>query len=271
MTKELGEILSGEPAQVEQSSAELTPEITPEVEPQQPEPAVGAEPEPQPERVQGMVPQRALHASRERARTAEERLADLERENAELRGQNTVFAQQRQQPQTPQPVVEPPKPVDFWEDPNKFVESALTPLQQELAETRFVLSRQSAVASVGMDGVTAAEAALKEAIERGEVNGDDIGAQLRKSRDPVGDVVRWHQNSPAVREAALREQIRAELLAEQQGTQPEAIPAAPAPVTPSVMPSNLAGARNVGNRSGPAWSGPKPLSDIFSRGTAKAG
>ncbi len=31
-------------------------------------------------------------------------------------------------------------------------------------------------------------------------------------------------------------------------------------------PSNLAGARNVGARRGPEWSGPTPLADIFDRG-----
>lgn len=269
MTKELGEILSGEPAQVEQPSVENpTPEPTPEPE-AQPEPAVSAEPTPAAEQPPGFVPQKALHASRERARTAEERLADIERENAELRGQMTVFAQQRQQPPAPQPVVEPPKPVDFWEDPNKFVEAALSPVQQQLTETRFLLSQQSALAAFGKDALTAAETALKDAIARGEVDGNEFGARLRNSRDPVGDVVRWHQNSPAVREATLREQIRAELLAE-QGQQPPPEPEA-ASVTPSptVMPSNLVGARNVGTRSGPAWSGPAPINDIFDRSRAK--
>lgn len=32
-----------------------------------------------------------------------------------------------------------------------------------------------------------------------------------------------------------------------------------------VFPSNIAGARNVGVRSGPVWSGPAPLQDIFDR------
>jgi hypothetical protein len=32
-----------------------------------------------------------------------------------------------------------------------------------------------------------------------------------------------------------------------------------------VMPSNIAGARNVGSRTGPAWSGPPSLQDIFAR------
>jgi hypothetical protein len=33
----------------------------------------------------------------------------------------------------------------------------------------------------------------------------------------------------------------------------------------AVMPSNFSRARNVGSRSGPAWSGPTPLNDIFAR------
>ena len=37
-------------------------------------------------------------------------------------------------------------------------------------------------------------------------------------------------------------------------------------VRATVAPSNLAGARNVGTRSGPAWSGPASLNDIFDRG-----
>ncbi len=40
-------------------------------------------------------------------------------------------------------------------------------------------------------------------------------------------------------------------------------------VQPSVMPSNFAAARNVGVRSGPAWSGPAPIKDIFERATTK--
>ena len=70
--------------------------------------------------------------------------------------------------------------------------------------------------------------------------------------------------------AAYRERVRAELLAE-LGTQQAT--AEPATTVPAVMPSNLAGARNVGSRSsGPAYAGPTPLSDIFDRGkTAKAG
>lgn len=270
MTKGLDEILSGdEPAQVEKSSApEPAPDAQTPAPEAQPSPAEPPAPEPSAEEKQsGMVPQKALHASRERARTAEERAADLERQLAELQGKVSVLSQ-LPKPQ-PQPAPEPPKPVDFWEDPNKFVEAALSPVEQRIIATTYRASRAEAIAEYGKDVVASADAALKAALESGELNPESVAAQLRNSGDPVGDVVRWHQNSPANKEAELREKIRAELLAE-QGNAPAPQPA-PQIVNPepTVMPSNLVGQRNVGTRSGPAWSGPAPINDIFDRARAK--
>ncbi|WP_457797626.1 hypothetical protein [Methylocystis sp. S23] len=60
--------------------------------------------------------------------------------------------------------------------------------------------------------------------------------------------------------ASYREKLKAELLAELQNegqkTQQAQKPA---------MPSNFATGRNVGSRSGPAWSGPPSFEDIFDR------
>jgi hypothetical protein len=287
MTRELDEILSGaEPAQevtttAEPATTESTPEPQTEAQPRGPDgkfapkasdtdqvaqAAVESTTEPA-EKPHGMVPQPALHAAREKARSEQERADVLERQLAELRGQVSVLSQQRQPQPTP---VEPPKPIEIWDDPNKFVESALSPLQQDLAETRFFYSQQLAITRFGEDAITAAETALKEAIARGEINGETTSEQLRRSRDPVGDVVRWHQNSPAVKEQSLREQIRAELMAE-LGQQPAPAATTTPAAAPTVMPTNLAGARNVGSRSGPEWSGPQPIEDIFSRARPKAG
>lgn len=279
--KDLDEILSGsEPAQAQETIAE-TPAIETSIETQtegQPRAADGkfapkAAPdavaqqavegtEQQPERA-NVVPQQALHASREKERSERERADRLEREMAELRG----FVQAQTQQRQPAPTAEPPKPVEFWDDPAKWGETLLTPVQEQLLETRFMVSEARALAAFGQDAVTAAQTAVKEAIQSGQLNGGTVQAQLRQSRDPIGDVVRWHQNSPAVQEKSMREKLRAEIMAEYglaPGTAEPAAPAAPA-ATPSVMPSNLAGARNVGTRAGPAWSGPKPLNDIFDR------
>jgi hypothetical protein len=56
----------------------------------------------------------------------------------------------------------------------------------------------------------------------------------------------------AALEAKLREKIMAELQA-----QPPAQPA------PAVIPPTLSNERNVGTRTGPAWSGPRPLSELL--------
>lgn len=53
--------------------------------------------------------------------------------------------------------------------------------------------------------------------------------------------------------ASLRAKIREELAAEMQQ------PSAPA----SIIPHSLTNERNVGSRSGPAWAGPKPLSELL--------
>lgn len=52
----------------------------------------------------------------------------------------------------------------------------------------------------------------------------------------------------------LRAKMREELLAEMQAQQP---------VPPMQAPPSLTGERNVGARSGPTWSGPKPISELL--------
>jgi hypothetical protein len=221
--------------------------------------------EPTADKPHGQVPLPALHAEREKARAERERADDLARQLAEIRGQVSVLTQQRQ----PAQPVEQPKAPEIWDDPEVWAEhklsQKLSPLQEQLAETTFYYSQRTAIAEHGQEAVAAAETALKEAISRGELNAEQVTAQMRRSRDPVGDVVSWHKNLPAVREQSLREQIRAELMAE-LGTHP-ANPAAPTPtVAPPAakptMPSNFASARSEGPRTGVTYSGPKPLSEI---------
>lgn len=166
---------------------------------------------------------------RRKRQAAEEERDTMSRQLAELRGQVSVLMQRGNRP-APQPQPEPEKVPDFWEAPDKFVAHQLNPVQQQLAEMTFRTSRAEAIAEFGRDAVTAAQDAIKQAIESGQLNGQAISAQLQKSRDPVGDVVRWHQNSPTVREASIREKVEAEILAK-YGIDPNK------PATPSPPPS----------------------------------
>lgn len=279
MSKGLDEILSGEePAQVEQPTVETDPTPEPEAQPRGPDGKFAPkaeEPEPQPEPApaesephKGAPP--GVLEERNRRKSAEERAADLERQLAEVRGQVSVLTQQRQQP-APQPKPEPPKPVDFWEDPNKFVASAMSPIQEELAQTRFELSLDRAVAKYGEDAIEAAQTWVRGQIESGALNGEAVQARLAQSRSPVMDLVAWHQNQPQSIEARLRAEIEAKVRAELGAASPAPAEQPPTPA-PTNMPSNLVGQRNVGSRSGPAWSGPASLNDIFDRSrTKKAG
>lgn len=244
----LDEILSG-PVKAE-------PELTPEVEkPSEPnrddhgryasredeQPEVVAEqtedaPEPDAEH---NAPVAAVIAERRKAQAERERADKLVTEMAELRGQISVLTQRTQAPQQPQP--EPVKPPDFWDDPSKYVEHALDPFQQKISQMTFRASRAEAIAEHGKEAVAAAQQALEAAAKSGQIDGNATATALRKSDDPVGDIVRWHLRSPAVQETTLREKLRAELMAE-FGIDPNkpAEPSTPSPRNPIVkMPPSL--------------------------------
>jgi hypothetical protein len=174
-----------------------------------------------------------LLEERRKRQAIEQERDTFARELAELRGTVNALMQRGNQPAQPQP--EKPKPPEFWTDPQGFnqhlVTEALSPVQERLAIATFRASRAEAIAEHGKETVTTAQAAIKEAIRLGELNGEAVKAALVKSDDPIGDIVRWHQGSPAVQTATLRDQLRAELMAE-FGIDPNNRPA-PTTVTPS--------------------------------------
>jgi hypothetical protein len=95
--------------------------------------------------------------------------------------------------------------------------------------------------------------------------------RVMSSPSPYLALVDWHKRQVAAAEigddpAAYREKLKAEILAELQSDVSSRAPAQQQPAaarTPAAMPSNFATGRNVGARSGPSWSGPQPLKEIF--------
>jgi hypothetical protein len=87
--------------------------------------------------------------------------------------------------------------------------------------------------------------------------------KARSDRHPWAYAYRAYKNATTMQElgatdmdalkAKLREELQAELAAQQPQT-----PTAPA------IPMTLSNERNVGQRSGPAWSGPRPLNELLS-------
>lgn len=210
----------------------------------------------------GQVPHQALHAEKERRRKETERADGLERQMAEMRAQMDVLIRQGQAPlQAPKPV-EPPKKVEFWEDPNAFVQQALTPIQEQNAALREQVSQANAIAEYGKDTVTAAFQAMGEAL------GSDPRVQadyqrIMQAPHPYGELINWHRNRTVLSEvgadpAAYKERLRQEIMAEMQASHQQQPQTATAPR----LPGNFAAARSEGPRSGAAYTGPKPLSEI---------
>lgn len=180
------------------------------------------------EKPAGMVPHQALHEARQEN-------AELRRRLDEMAGKVDLLSQQRQQ--QPEKKAEPPKArPQVWENPddwgNSIIEERLAPLQQSTAEMRLAVSQEIANIRFGEEVVTAAQNALKEAVQRGEIDPARLRADLERSALPIVDIVKWHQNSPAVREAKLEADMRAKILAE-YGIDPNAAKSvAPKPSSP---------------------------------------
>lgn len=266
----LESILSGErePAPVEAITPQTAqPETT--QEPQgQPEPSSDEDPQPN---EQGMVPVAALQATREKAkRKYTETVSDFEKRMAEVEQRNEQrFAQliATLQPKQAQP--EPAPQPDIWEDPNAFVRSQATELVSPLRQQMLAMAREVAEVRYQPDVVKAAEEAFNRAAATGQID-PEVHRRINSSPNPFAAAVQWHQHTstmaeigsdPAAYKAKLAEEIRAQLMAEFQQGNPTQAGATAAPV----MPSNFTTARNVGTRTGPAWSGPTPIQDIFNR------
>lgn len=212
-----------------------------------------------------MVPHEALHAEKQKVKRYTEQVAAFE---AKLNEQNTAWERRFEQLIGAVKPKEPEKEApDFWNDPDGFVKGALTPIQQQMAEQREQFAQMLAEQQHGADVVQGAVKALETEL-RSNPAASGVYQQIMAQRNPYTAVVEWHKrhqtqaeigSDPEAYKAKLREDLKAEILAELQGAQQEQAQAVP------VMPSNLAGARNVGTRSGPAWSGPQPLNDIFKR------
>lgn len=223
----------------------------------------GGKPEP------GHVPLQALQAEREKGKAARTEAEQLRQQNAEL-----IAALTRGQPQPqPQPT-EKPKAKNFWENPDDFLAEKLSPVQQSIEQQRIGLSTLMAVKDHGADTVKEAQTALGEALKANRNDPTLIALEQssQTSIHPMEDLVAWYKRRQAMADigedpAAYRERVRQELLAEFQ-------PATPAPTPPqqpaakTPMPSNFAGARSEGPRTGVTYTGPKPLSEI-TKGSAQ--
>jgi hypothetical protein len=197
------------------------------------------------------VPYGALKEERERLRQHREESQQRERQWAEERTQMLrMLAELRQQPQTPQAPVQEKSQEDILAElltnPQEFLNNQLARERESILDQQFedraYYSERAAVKDHGKEAVDAAKAALQDAVQRGELDGNAIKQQLRQSRDPMDDIIKWHKQHTTISQIgtdpdAYRERLRAEILAEMNGTpaaQPGQAPATPTPSLPSL-------------------------------------
>jgi hypothetical protein len=267
----LDEILATrEPAPAQETQEQATPaaEVSEAVEQaaeQQPEGQEGAEPSKDGKTPVGAI-RRAAEEKADKRYTAV--LDGLRKEIAERDAawENRVAKMLEAQ----RPKAEPQPAPDIFENPEAFVQRQTQPLYQALQEQREQVSQMMAVEKFGQEAVAAAYAELEKRFGQDPQAAQADHVRIMRSPHPFGALVQWHQRQQALAEigddpAAYKAKVEAEIMAKLQanggGEQQQVQQEQPA----RIMPSNFATARNVGARSGPAWAGPAPLNDIFSR------
>jgi hypothetical protein len=148
------------------------------------------------------------------ARELREAYERSQRRERELERQIAEFSRTQQPP-------EKPKRPDVFENPDAFlqhgVQEAIDPVKSEIESLREFYSRRDAIREHGPQKVQSAYNALDQASRAGDPEAQATVDRIRKSMDPFGDIVTWHDKQTAYKEfgadpAAYRAKLRAELL-----------------------------------------------------------
>lgn len=256
MTDSLDDILARK--QPEAAPAQEEPKQETETQQQEaPKPEASAEPAPQETVAEGdkgqkMVPHEALHAEKQKVKRYTEEVAEFRKSNEALQKQINELLQR-----VPVPQQQQQQPADWYVDPPAAFEQSiapvLTPIQRQMQALESQITRMQAERVFG-DKFGEFLSYVKENANDPEVVA--LNAAMDRVPDPFTYAKQWYDKKTFDPDAE-RERIKAQLLEEMKSQQSQ--------TPPAVLPSNLAGARNVGARSGPQWSGPPSLQDIFKR------
>lgn len=136
----------------------------------------------QPQQSEPAIPPSRLREEADARRAAERRADEFERRLAAM-----------------QPKPEPKPRSDVFENPSSFVQEEVRPLidpvTQEIGQLREFYSQRDAVREHGAEKVKAAYDAMDQALRSGDPDAQATYQRARKSLDPFGDIVKWHQKA----------------------------------------------------------------------------
>lgn len=214
--------------------------------PEAEEPSAEAPPAPQQEEA-GHIPIAALKDERSKRQALENELAQLRQSMA--------------QAQQPQPI-QNQGPPDRWEDPEGY--------DRWLVNQASVVAREEAVQAFNLQRIHSSAAQFRadkpdydEAIhvfgQMADMN-PGLVQQMQQADNPAAFAYETGKlQSEIIRHGSLQGYIAAQVEAQKA----QALQAVTSQL-PTSAPPSISSDRSVGGRSGPAWAGPTPLSDILS-------
>lgn len=250
--KSLSDILSEEDTDAQAEIRSSLPEAPPEtgVEPEEPreEPVRDESGKFAPKEPKEAEPPSAL------PKDVYEPLRAVRDENKALKDQLEALRREVQQkPQEP-----PAPPPTIWEDEQGTFQHYGRQFTQTAVEQAAFISRLQTSELLMMQAEPEFEK-VKQDVYQFVGSNPAVNAEVQNSPHPWQTAYRAYKNQQTMQELGatdinqLRERIRAEIEAEM---------AAGKPAMPNIPPS-LSSQRSVDGRSGPAWAGPKPLSDLL--------
>lgn len=190
----------------------------------------------------------ALLGERRRRQEAEARIAELE---ASFRQPQATAQQQQAIP-------------DMFEEPDAYTAWVKEEAKREaIAEVQAIAKQTTFEARLEVSEMLAREkhadfeeklSVFADLVQQNPA----LRGELMRAQNPAEYAYTTAKNYAEVKElgtldmVALKEKLRAEILAEETAKLPRAS-----------APTKLVNERNVGSRAGPSWSGPKPLSELL--------
>jgi len=224
-------------------------------------PAEPVEPRPEP-----AIPPARLREEADARRAAE-------RDRDELRARLGRLEAQQHQPQAAA------RPPEFWDNPDEWGRSLVTPIHEQLFQQRQGVSRLLAEEKHGSDKVRAAYNALGQAMQADPAVQTDY-LRIMRSSHPYGELVAWHKNRQVLDEigsdpAAYRNRVLDEamqdpevqqrFLAQLRGT---AQPTVAAPRRSAVP--HIPSLQSIGTAAGPlSAAGDQSDAELFSATTRR--